>query len=98
MQIPRAPLIGALMRFASRLRFRQLFFLTAGLFLLDLLIPDVIPLLDEILLGLLVLLFGSWKKRRSADTEMAERPPGRVIDGEVIAKDISNHQTKKDHR
>ena len=49
--------------FAARLRYPQLFFLTAGLFVLDLLIPDVIPFADEILLGLLTMLLGRLKSR-----------------------------------
>ena len=49
-------------KWASRLRFKQLFFLTAGLFILDLFLVDPIPLLDEAILGLLTLLFGSLKK------------------------------------
>ena len=53
-----------LLAFASRLRFPWLFALTAGLFLLDLLVPDAIPLVDELLLGLATLLLGSWRKRR----------------------------------
>lgn len=47
---------------ASGLKFRQLFFLTLVLFLGDLLVPDFIPLIDELLLGLLTLLFGSIRK------------------------------------
>lgn len=57
------PLTAALLRFASRLRFPQLFALVATVFVLDLLIPDVIPFADEIILGLLTLLLGSLKKR-----------------------------------
>jgi hypothetical protein len=53
---------GAVGRFASRLRFPQLFLITAGLFLLDLLIPDLVPFVDEILLGLLSVLFGMWQQ------------------------------------
>lgn len=53
-----------LLTFASRLRFPWLFALTAGLFLLDLLVPDAIPFVDELLLGLATLLLGSWRKRR----------------------------------
>ena len=45
-------------RFAARLRFPQLFAFTVALFLLDLLIPDLIPFTDEILLGLAALLLG----------------------------------------
>lgn len=50
-------------RYASRLRFPKLFILTAAVFLVDLIIPDVIPLADEILLGLITTLLGSWKDR-----------------------------------
>jgi len=92
------PLVSAFLRFAAGLRFRQLFFLFAGLFLLNLLVPDVIPLLDEILLGLLALLFGSWKKRHDTDTntETTESAPGRVIDGEVVAKKLSHRHKDQD--
>jgi hypothetical protein len=50
------------LQYASRLRFPKLFMLVAGLFALDLLIPDVIPLIDEILLGLTTLLLGSLRE------------------------------------
>lgn len=49
---------------AGRLRFPQLFLLTLAIFVFDLLIPDAIPFVDELLLGLLALLFGSWRKER----------------------------------
>lgn len=55
-------------RFAGRLKFPVLFLVTAALFVVDLAIPDVIPFVDEVLLGLGTLLLGSWKKRRSADS------------------------------
>ncbi|MEW8651435.1 MAG: DUF6116 family protein [Candidatus Thiodiazotropha sp.] len=58
----RLPIITALLKYADRLKFRQLFLVTAALFVVDLLIPDLVPFADEILLGLLTLLFGSWKK------------------------------------
>ncbi|MBI2399136.1 MAG: hypothetical protein HYV17_15230 [Xanthomonadales bacterium] len=48
--------------FLSRLRFRTLFVLTATIFLVDLLVPDFIPFVDEILLGALTLLFSAWKR------------------------------------
>lgn len=60
----RAPLITALLNWASRLRFPQLLALTAGLFLLDLVVPDPIPLGDEVLLGLATLLLANLRKRR----------------------------------
>lgn len=54
----------AALALAARLRFPWLFALTAGLFLLDVLIPDPLPFFDELLLGLVALLFGAWRKRR----------------------------------
>ncbi len=58
-------LIAPLIAFLTRLRFPVLFGVTAALFLINLLIPDVLPFVDEILLGLVAALLGSWKKRRS---------------------------------
>jgi hypothetical protein len=51
-------------RFAAKLRFPTLFAITACLFVVDLVIPDVIPFADELLLGLGTLLLGSLRKRR----------------------------------
>ncbi|MCC2642972.1 MAG: hypothetical protein K0S45_3385 [Nitrospira sp.] len=47
------------------LRFPSLFLLFAVLTLADLVIPDVIPLADEIGLAFLTLLLGLWKNRRT---------------------------------
>ncbi len=32
--------------------------------MVDLIVPDLIPLLDELLLALATLLFGAWKRRK----------------------------------
>jgi len=55
-----APILG----FLSRLSFPRLFVVTAALFVADVLIPDFIPLADELLLGMGTLLLASWKKRK----------------------------------
>ncbi|MDP5239711.1 DUF6116 family protein [Uliginosibacterium sp. 31-16] len=55
---------GALLGFAQRLRFPHLFLLVLGLFVFDLFLPDFIPFIDEILLGLLTLLLAAWKQRK----------------------------------
>ena len=47
-----------LLGYASRLRFPKLLLLTVVLFVADLFIPDCIPFVDEILLGLAALLLG----------------------------------------
>ena len=50
---PVATLIG---RFLPRLRYPYLFLILGGLFLVDLVIPDPIPLIDELLLAVLTLI------------------------------------------
>lgn len=57
---------GLLGRFLGRLRFPQLFLLTAGLFVFDFFVPDLIPFLDELLLGLLAAMFALIKQKRGA--------------------------------
>lgn len=46
----------------GHLRFPQIFVLTAAVFVLDLFIPDLIPFIDEILLGLATLLLASLRR------------------------------------
>ena len=58
------PLLAPLLAFAGRLRFRTLFVVTASLFALDVLIPDFVPFVDEVLLGLGTLLLAAWRKPR----------------------------------
>jgi hypothetical protein len=58
------PLLLPLLHWARRLRFPRLLGLTAALFLLTLVIPDPLPLVDELLLGLSTLLLANWKQRR----------------------------------
>lgn len=71
--ITRAPIVGWLTRYASGLRFPMLAAITAVLFVLDLLVPDVIPLADELVLGLLTVLLARLKKPRAS--------PGRDREG-----------------
>ena len=66
-------IVGFLLRFASGLRFPVLFGLTALIFLVDLAIPDVIPFIDEILLGLATLILASWRDRKSTNDGQAAR-------------------------
>ena len=58
-------MIGPLVtRFASGMRFPTLFKLCAALFVVDLFVPDLVPFADEILLALLTLLVGAFRKGR----------------------------------
>ena len=60
------------MRYASNLRFPKLLAITSGLFVIDLFFPDVVPFVDEILLGLISLLLASLKKGRSGISQKDE--------------------------
>lgn len=68
------PLLLPFLSWARKLRFPTLFKITAGLFVLSVLIPDPLPFVDEILLGLGTLMLAQWKDR------------GRVIDVPPTAK------------
>ena len=59
------PLLLPLLNWARKLRYPTLFKITAALFAITLLIPDPIPLVDEILLGLGTLLLANWKNRKN---------------------------------
>lgn len=61
----RSPVQEVVGSLAGRLKHPWLFALLAVLLLLDLVIPDPIPLVDEVVLALLAVLVGSWRTRRS---------------------------------
>lgn len=54
---------GVLLRRAQRLRFPHLFLLFLGLLVVNLLVPDPVPFIDELILALGTLLFSAWKRR-----------------------------------
>jgi hypothetical protein len=56
--------LGWISRFAGGLRFPVLFAIVAGVFLVDLLVPDIIPMADEVLLALLTVMLGSIRRGR----------------------------------
>ena len=62
---------AVVLRWASGLRFPALFVLTALLFGLNLLIPDVIPFVDELVMGLIALLLANLRKQPEKQDEQA---------------------------
>ena len=72
----RNPLLAPLMRWLGRLSHPKLFMVAAGLFLLTLFVPDPVPFIDEVLLGIGALLLAGRKRP-------PEAPRGRVIEGEA---------------
>jgi hypothetical protein len=71
-KLARAGVPGLVIRWASGLRFPVMFILTALLFVINLFVPDVIPLVDEILMGLVALLLANLRKKPE---ETSPSPP-----------------------
>ena len=70
---------GLLATFLGGLRFPQLFVVLAVIFLVDLVVPDLLPFADELLLGLLTLMTGMLRDRRGPREKPPEKnvtPPG----------------------
>ncbi len=65
-------LLGPALRWAGRLRFPWLLALTGTLFAVDLVLPDPLPFIDEILLALGTLLFANLKQRRVAKNDVGK--------------------------
>ena len=69
-------------RWASGLRFPTLLAVIGSLFVLDVLIPDLIPFVDEVLLGLFTVLLAMVRRKRSGSVpEVAE---AKTIDVEPV--------------
>lgn len=64
--------LNPIQRWAAGLRFPVLFVLTAGLFAADLVLPDLLPFIDELLLGAATALIAS-RRRKGSPT-----PPPRL--------------------
>ena len=87
-------LIKFFLGFVNQLRFRNLFLIVIILLVVDLLVPDFIPLIDEIILGLIAIILANWKKKR----KQHEIDHGRVIEGEIIeeTKESSSQNNEKE--
>ena len=62
-KLARGGLAGFLLRWASGLRFPYLFLLTALLFVFNLFVPDVVPVVDELIMGLVAMTLASLRKK-----------------------------------
>ncbi len=74
-------LIAAFLSFANTLKFKNLFFIIICLFVINLFVPDFIPFIDEIILGLIAIILANLKKERQQEKQ------GSLIEGEVVDKD-----------
>ena len=78
--MPETP-ISKFLAFANKLRFKNLFLLTLGLFVINFLIPDFIPFIDESILGLMAIILANIRR----DKELKDK--GDIIEGEVVEDD-----------
>lgn len=62
-KLARGGIAGILLRWASGLRFPYLFLLTALLFIINLIVPDFVPVVDELIMGLVALTLASLRKK-----------------------------------
>ncbi|MFM7141873.1 MAG: DUF6116 family protein [Alphaproteobacteria bacterium] len=76
MKTPQAHARDLVLRWLEGLQFPTLFLVAAGLFAADLVIPDMIPFADELLLGLATILLARLKQRKEARPTREARFPG----------------------
>jgi Family of unknown function (DUF6116) len=75
-----SPLVTPILGFLGRLSFPRLFMLAAALWALDMVVPDFIPFIDELLLGMATLLLANFRKRKDPIVSPAKPP----IEGERV--------------
>ena len=89
--------VGWFLNYARKLKHPQLFKWICALFLIDLIVPDIVPFIDEILLGLGTIFLASWKKSRGELNDLKEREE-KVVHGtaEKSAVDAEFSSSKSD--
>ena len=83
-------LIAQFLEFADGLKYRSQFLIILSILILDLLIPDVIPFFDEIILGLVALLLANLKEGRKIQHENKDVIEGEVVESEVVENEDEN--------
>ena len=71
----RSPLTALINRLLPRMRYPYLFLVLGLLFLIDLVLPDPIPLIDEVLLAVLTFLAATFTTRRNIEPEPRDVTP-----------------------
>lgn len=67
MKSPSRTLLAPVLTFLARLRYRTLFIVVAGLLAVDLVVPDLIPFVDEILLAIVTIVLSRLRKPEDED-------------------------------
>ncbi len=72
--------LALLGRYGARLRYPHLLLLAGAAFAFDLALPDGLPFVDELVLGLLTLLFATWRRRRGTGAGEVDPDAPRSVD------------------
>jgi hypothetical protein len=79
-------------RFLPRLRYPYLFLVLGALFLVDLVVPDPIPLIDELLLAVLTFIAATFTARREDRPEPRDiTPPDEESEG--LSSEVDSRTT-----
>lgn len=82
----KSPISILIDRLIPGIRYPWLFAILAGLLAIDLVVPDPVPLLDEVVLGLLTFLAASWRIRKGdADPPPKDVTPKDEAEGSLPA-------------
>ena len=76
----RSPVTALINRLLPRLRYPYLFLILGGLFLVDLVVPDPVPLLDELLLAILTFIAATFTTRREEAPQPRDVTPPEEFD------------------
>jgi hypothetical protein len=71
----RSPLTALVNRLLPGMRYPYLFLIFAAFFLIDLVLPDPIPLVDEIMLAILTFIAATFSARKDTDSEPKDITP-----------------------
>ncbi len=74
--------LAPFLNWARKLKHPTLFKLVGALFVINVIVPDVIPFIDEILLGLGTLVLANWKDRNKSVVDDGKSP----IDGSATRR------------
>jgi hypothetical protein len=74
MGLGRGTVVGWIVARLARLRFPTLFLVTLLIFLVNVVVPDAIPFVDELLMGLATALLASLRARKLPDAKAAPPP------------------------
>lgn len=79
---------GRITAFLDRLSTSNLVFVVAAIFAVDLVVPDMVPFIDEVVLGVLTILLARWRvgaQQRAAQADVGsggdgyEKPPPKNV-------------------